>query len=158
VTIRVHILMDKQGRRGVVFSDVPNAALAKFRAEVAVVGIKGNMIPPIQILSTSPLQTHLPIDGLGLQTMCLYPAPAGTSIDGVAGQVIVSVRPMTLEELDAEGWQGRHGGTALVLGDGTIIYPSADAEGNGPGEFFMRGPDGKAYLLSAGETLDEMSR
>ncbi len=159
MTIRVHVLEDKHGRRGVVFSDVPDATLSKFRAELAAVGlIKAGMTPPIRIYSTSPIQTHLPLDGLGLQAMCLYPAPAGNIADGVTGQMIVGVRQMTDVEMAAEGWDGWENGTAIVLGDGTIVYPSADAEGNGPGAFFMQAPDGKVYLLSTGETLDEMTR
>ena len=56
------------------------------------------------------------------------------------GQTIKKVRMLSPEELDAEGWD--HPGVVLELGDGTIVYPSRDPEGNGPGVLFAIDPDG----------------
>lgn len=60
------------------------------------------------------------------------------------GKRIVEVRSMTSEELQAEAWDPPHLGsvTVFVLDDGTLIYPSRDAEGNGPGELFGSKTDG----------------
>lgn len=58
---------------------------------------------------------------------------------GLVGRRIVDMRPMTRAEAAAEGWDlGRlHGApTVLVLDDGTLVYPSRDPEGNGPGALF----------------------
>jgi hypothetical protein len=47
---------------------------------------------------------------------------------------------MTDNEMKDEGWDRDYwtdiNPTCFVLDDGTIIYPSQDAEGNGPGMFF----------------------
>lgn len=62
----------------------------------------------------------------------------------LVGRKITAVRPMTAKELEREGWTAnrRHGlPTALVLDDGTVLYPSQDEEGNGPG--VMYGWDGQ---------------
>ncbi len=58
----------------------------------------------------------------------------------VVGKKIVSIRKLTKEELEAEGWND-YSAIALVLDDGTLIYPSCDEEGNNPGQFFIS--DGK---------------
>ena len=61
------------------------------------------------------------------------------------GKRIVEVRAMTSEELEAEGWGDwqQFGSVPMfVLDDGTLIYPSRDAEGNGPGELFGSKTDG----------------
>jgi hypothetical protein len=56
------------------------------------------------------------------------------------GRKIVEFRRMTKEEAEEEGWddRGAHGGPipVLVLDDGTLLYPSQDEEGNGPGILF----------------------
>jgi hypothetical protein len=51
------------------------------------------------------------------------------------GKTIKDVRPMTDAEMDREGWAGDRP-TAIELLDGTVLYPSEDPEGNGPGVFF----------------------
>lgn len=55
------------------------------------------------------------------------------------GKIIVKVRNLTEEELQVEGWDKDKVVSALVLNDGTLIYPSIDTEGNGPGELFGQG-------------------
>ena len=55
----------------------------------------------------------------------------------LVGLRIVGVRAMTDQEREDEGWEGSpHHATVLVLSDGTILYPSCDEEGNGPGALF----------------------
>lgn len=53
---------------------------------------------------------------------------------------------MTEEEMDREGWYARGvNPVALELDDGTVIYPSQDPEGNGPGDLF--GFDGEQVYV-----------
>lgn len=56
------------------------------------------------------------------------------------GKKIVAIRPMTLQELENEGWDNDYhrdiSGTAIVLDDKTVLYASVDYEGNGPGVIF----------------------
>jgi hypothetical protein len=49
------------------------------------------------------------------------------------------------------GQQARSPGeaTVLVLDDGTILYPSRDDEGNGPGALFGADRDGELFTVSA---------
>ena len=64
------------------------------------------------------------------------------------GKRIVEVRSMTSEELQGEFWDADYHAESvpvLVLDDGTLIYPSRDAEGNGPGELFGR--DGESSFM-----------
>ena len=58
----------------------------------------------------------------------------------IVGQRIVDVRRMTEKEAYREGWPA--GSTVLVLGNGILLYPSQDAEGNGPGAVFGATSDG----------------
>lgn len=64
---------------------------------------------------------------------------------GIEGKVIKKVRNMTQAELDAEGWTRPT--ICLELEDGTVIYPSQDEEGNGPGEFFGTNGDESFMLM-----------
>ncbi len=57
--------------------------------------------------------------------------------DYLIGRTIKEMRPMTAAELDAEGWDDHRGNvTAIVLDNGTVLYPSQDDEGNGSGALF----------------------
>jgi len=57
----------------------------------------------------------------------------------LVGRTIKAVRPMTRQELAAEGWgPERHPPAVLELDDGTRLYASRDPEGNGPGCLFGR--------------------
>lgn len=62
----------------------------------------------------------------------------------IKGRTIVEVRHMTQEEVETEGWE--RPALALVLDDGTVIYPSQDDEGNGPGTLFGTTPTGQIYV------------
>lgn len=64
--------------------------------------------------------------------------------DVIVGQRVTEIREMTDAELAGEGWEvGFHGRpVALVLENGTVIYPSSDVEGNDGGALFATLPDG----------------
>ncbi len=55
----------------------------------------------------------------------------------LTGRTIVKVRRLTDEEAEYYGWESR-GTLAIELDDGTVICPSQDDEGNGPGAFFAK--------------------
>jgi len=67
--------------------------------------------------------------------------------ENVIGRKIVAIRQMSEKEKEAEGWEDR-GTTALVLDDGSVIYPSQDDEGNGSGALF--GVDNKGQTIRIG--------
>jgi hypothetical protein len=55
------------------------------------------------------------------------------------GVKLVDVRNMTQKEIDNEGWDYYSQSDnikALVFDDGSVVYPSMDYEGNGPGAIF----------------------
>jgi hypothetical protein len=62
----------------------------------------------------------------------------------IVGQRIVAVRQLSKREMEEQGWptRSRYGSTAvaLVLENGTVLFPSRDHEGNGPGALFGYGP------------------
>ncbi|HRZ18686.1 MAG TPA: hypothetical protein P5136_01400 [Methanofastidiosum sp.] len=60
---------------------------------------------------------------------------------------IKEIRPMTKEEMDAEGWYGDRPPSVIELADGTKLYPSRDSEGNGPGCLFGVTPKGEHFGL-----------
>lgn len=67
----------------------------------------------------------------------------------VIGQKIKEIRPMTAEEVKAEGWNEDVFGnpTAIVLANGTVLYPSRDSEGNGGGALFGVTKKGDTFAL-----------
>ena len=68
------------------------------------------------------------------------------------GKRIVAIREMTSAELANEGWTLGRGEAApvIVLDDGTLLYPSRDPEGNGPGEFFGANRHGEKFTVDSG--------
>ncbi len=55
------------------------------------------------------------------------------------GVKLVDVRNMTQKEINNEGWDYYSQSDnikALVFDDGSVVYPSMDYEGNGPGAIF----------------------
>ena len=58
------------------------------------------------------------------------------------GKTIVGARYMTKAEAEREGWNGRPLVLILDDDDGTMIFPSRDDEGNGPGALFGSDKDG----------------
>ena len=69
----------------------------------------------------------------------------------LTGRTITEVRHMTRKELRAEGWPSDSRVLAIVLDSGTIIFPSRDEEGNGPGEMFGISPVGAQILCNITE-------
>ena len=70
----------------------------------------------------------------------------------VFGKKIVDARQLTKKEVEDEGWF--RSTTALILDDGTLIYPSQDDEGNDAGALFGKTPDGQEIRLGIQENLD----
>lgn len=68
--------------------------------------------------------------------------------DTIEGLTITAVRHLTPEEMEAEGWEynSQRPVICLELSDGSLIYPSRDAEGNGPGELFGQS-EGKTIIV-----------
>jgi hypothetical protein len=56
------------------------------------------------------------------------------------GRKIVKVRYLSLEESEELGWDGTRC-VVIQLDDGTLIFPSQDDEGNGPGVLFTNNKD-----------------
>jgi hypothetical protein len=64
------------------------------------------------------------------------------------GLLVHDIRPMTSKELERQGWDifsGDQAPTVLVLRN-MILYPSRDAEGNGPGAWRVDSADGEESL------------
>lgn len=66
------------------------------------------------------------------------------------GLTIIGMRRLTTSELDHEGWNEDERVLALLLSDGSMLYASADAEGNRGGALFGRGADGTTFLVALG--------
>lgn len=55
------------------------------------------------------------------------------------GRRIVDIRVMSKDELDENGWDDFVPMPMVIqLDDGTLLYPSCDGEGNGPGVLFFK--------------------
>jgi hypothetical protein len=66
------------------------------------------------------------------------------------GRTIVDTRRMTVAELEREGWDVEPGDEpplVLVLDNGTMLYPSRDWEGNGPGCLFGTDQEGRQISI-----------
>jgi hypothetical protein len=65
------------------------------------------------------------------------------------GLSIVDVRTITQAEKDAHGWgeDYKNDTAVLVLSDGSVIYASADYEGNGAGALFGRTNTGERFTV-----------
>ncbi len=64
----------------------------------------------------------------------------------IAGLKITRVRRMNQYEMEHEGWERPT--TVLELEDGSILFPSRDDEGNGPGALFgMHKVMGEFYVM-----------
>ena len=51
-------------------------------------------------------------------------------------KLIVAIRQATEKEKAREGWGDFHNVTVIELDNGSLLYPSMDEEGNGPGSLF----------------------
>lgn len=56
---------------------------------------------------------------------------------GFIGKRIVALRPMTHEEASWMFWPTNALPLVFVLEDGSVLFPSSDEEGNGPGTFMV---------------------
>ena len=70
----------------------------------------------------------------------------------VFNRKIVDARQLTKKEVDEEGWN--RSTTALILDDGTLIYPSQDDEGNDAGALFGKTRSGVSIRLGVQEYLN----
>jgi hypothetical protein len=67
------------------------------------------------------------------------------------GRTIVEIRPATPEEMEHHGWEDhRSPPVVLVLDDLSLLIPSQDEEGNGPGAIFIKDKKGD-YILTCME-------
>ncbi len=67
--------------------------------------------------------------------------------DNVLGHRIVELMPLPKKVLKSEGWDGNAPPIAIKLDNGTILYPSQDGEGNGPGVIFGTDKKGESFGL-----------
>ena len=57
----------------------------------------------------------------------------------LVGHTIEQVRPLTDEECESFAWNfGSKIAFAIILDDGSVLVPSQDPEGNGPGHIFIQ--------------------
>jgi hypothetical protein len=68
----------------------------------------------------------------------------------IIGQKITSVRKLTPEDYEREGWDHDRFaiGAVLVLENGTVLYASRDDEGNGPGTLIGADADGTSFYVA----------
>ncbi len=80
-----------------------------------------------------------------------------TKQDAVIGHSVVDIRRMTEAELSMEGWDASPFDipTCLVFDNGTKLYASRDAEGNGPGVLFGTEQRGRTFLLMEHTEVNE---
>ncbi len=64
----------------------------------------------------------------------------------IEGQKIKLIRHATDEEADSLGFDHERI-VVIELENGTLLCPSRDCEGNGPGVFFTLSPDGSSTTL-----------
>jgi hypothetical protein len=58
----------------------------------------------------------------------------------LVGRRIVAAKYMTREQLETMGWEHCGSGSVMFrLDDGTLVIPSTDDEGNGPGALHLYG-------------------
>src|SRR3972149_2510828 len=71
-----------------------------------------------------------------------------SSLHPFLGHIIQDVRDLTKADTDEDGWflPGR-ACPVIVLDNGTIIFPSKDREGNGPGALFSKMADGTTIYV-----------
>ena len=82
------------------------------------------------------------------ETKSGYEPNDNTHLDSeVIGSTIVSIRKMTADEMDSEGWIKNEIPIVLVLSSGAILYPSQDTEGNDAGSMFGKTSGGTPFGL-----------
>lgn len=74
--------------------------------------------------------------------------PKKVDLTDPTGRTIVKVRQMTPQEMEDESWENESTKpTVLELDNGTLLYPSRDDEGNGPGNLFGKTKKGKQFQI-----------
>lgn len=64
------------------------------------------------------------------------------------GKTVKSIRTMTAEEKEREGWEDEfRSSIVLEFDDGSTIYASRDEEGNGPGALFGTTAEGQTVYV-----------
>jgi hypothetical protein len=63
-----------------------------------------------------------------------------TARKALEGKTITRVRYMTDDEAKGIGWGYQGRAVMLILDDGSMVLPSVDPEGNGPGALFTNIP------------------
>ena len=74
----------------------------------------------------------------------------------IIGKKIVDVIKLPNTIFTQEGWEySPYDGIALVLSDGSFLYPAQDEEGNGPGALFGMNKDlDTAYYILPGRDVE----
>jgi len=75
-----------------------------------------------------------------------------TVANPIINRKIVDARQLTKKEVEDEGWL--QSTTALVLDDGTLVYPSQDDEGNNAGALFGKTADGETVRFGLQSRID----
>ena len=65
--------------------------------------------------------------------------------DPIIGRKVKEIRRLTNKEKSQFGWY--QDGPVIVLIGGTILFPSRDSEGNGPGVLFGKDKDNNEFVL-----------
>ena len=73
--------------------------------------------------------------------------PSLSSFQNLSGKIIQRVRRMSPAELEANYWYPDSEALVIELTDGTLLYPSQDEEGNGPGVLFAQTAEGQVITL-----------
>lgn len=72
--------------------------------------------------------------------------PNTITLAPLVGSTVVAIRPMTPTERAQQGWtedlgiSSREEALVIELSNGTLVFPSRDGEGNGPGVLFGHHP------------------
>ena len=67
------------------------------------------------------------------------------AVEHLVGRKIKAARYLTNKEVKAQGWS--HKAVVIELDDGTLLFPSRDDEGNGPGALFGQAPEPSGEFL-----------
>ena len=80
-----------------------------------------------------------------MMTLLTLQADKEEIMKALVGRKIKSVRAMTRQEMDDEGWVGNT--IVLTLDNGTMLFASSDEEGNSAGTMYGREKDGTRIVL-----------
>jgi len=128
-------------------------------------GLKGNRVNLSFVRRGPEVLTVIQADG-GTQRLTLDEADLaelrqllhqvarpGDEANLIEGKLITGVRPITASELAEFYWFT--GCPVLELDDGATLYAAQDEEGNGPGCFWLKAPDGRVFSLQLNDGESE---